>query len=141
MHEFAVVSTLLETVLGLAEGQGATEVLEVHLRVGKLRALPVEEMKQVYNLLAKGTMLESSTLIVEETGAVVHCPRCGYGPSLEVKSQGEDYSAILQLLCPRCGSVLDIQGGDECVITRIRMRISSAEGLEEKMAVTLHPII
>ena len=61
MHEFSFATSIVESVLDLAKKQGASKVLGVHMRIGKLRALSTEQLSFSYEILAKGTILEGST--------------------------------------------------------------------------------
>jgi hydrogenase nickel incorporation protein HypA/HybF len=123
MHEFSIASSLVESVLDLANKQGSSRVLEVHLRVGKLRALSVEQVKFSYGILAKGTILEGSELLVEEAAGVVHCGLCGYEKEFNPNNDPSYHFGVPPLVCPRCGNPLTIEGGDDCVITKVRMII------------------
>jgi len=78
MHEFSIASSLVDTLMEFAEKDDLKgKLLEVHLRIGKLRAISIEQLKFSYKVLAKGQFLNGSKLIVEETPAIIHCPECG----------------------------------------------------------------
>ncbi len=121
MHEFAITSSLVEALLDLAKQQGSRQVLEVHLRIGKLRALSTDQVRFSYDVLAKGTILEGSKLLVEESNGRVECTACGYKGEFDREGAFAFHFGLPPLLCPVCGKALAIEGGDECVITRVRM--------------------
>jgi hydrogenase nickel incorporation protein HypA/HybF len=124
VHEFSMTSWIVDALLDLARKQQSKQVLEVHLRIGKLRVLSVDQVKFCYGILTKGTVLEGSNLIVEEPPGKVRCGNCGY--SGEFDPEGDAYHfGIPPLICPVCGGSLVIEGGDECVITRVRMQLPS----------------
>ncbi|MGD0176337.1 MAG: hydrogenase maturation nickel metallochaperone HypA [Candidatus Bathyarchaeia archaeon] len=121
MHEFSFASSIVESVLDLATKQGASRVLEVHLRIGKLRALSIEQLRFSYGILAEGAILGGSQLIVEESNGSIRCGHCGYHGEFDPEGDSSFHFGIPPLICPRCGGGLSIEGGDECLITSVRM--------------------
>lgn len=123
MHEFTIASLLVESLLDLAKKQGSNRVLDVHLKIGKLRALSIEQVKFSYGVLTKGTILEGSDLTIEEVTANVHCSKCGYDSKLEAGGDTPYHFALPSLVCPRCRDALSIVGGDECTISKVKMAL------------------
>jgi hydrogenase nickel insertion protein HypA len=125
MHEFSIATSLVDTLLEFTQkNQTQGKLVEVHLKVGKLRAISTEQLKFSYQVLAKGKFLNGSRLIIEETPAVLHCPKCGFRKNLEVAD--DSYHFTLPILsCPECGSTVELEGGDEVVINKIRIRAPS----------------
>ncbi len=133
MHEFTIATSIVEALLDLAKQQRSERVLEVHMRIGKLRAISTEQVKFSYEILAKGTALEGSNLIVEESVGNVRCPACSYHAAFNPDVDPSFHFGVPLLLCPQCGDNLSIDGGDECVIARVRMVAPTArEGMTEK---------
>jgi len=120
MHEMAVTSAIVEALLDLAAKNQSSRVLEVHLRIGMLRALSVDQVKFSFDILTKGTILDGSKLLIEETPGKISCPACGYSKSGTENDQAHHFG-IPVIFCPNCGGMLDIEGGDECTITKVRM--------------------
>ena len=124
MHEFTMTSWIVEALFDLVRKEDAKQVLEVHLRIGKLRALSTDQVRFCYGVLSKGTVLEGSELIIEESAGKIRCGNCGYQG--EFNPEGDAYHfGLPPLICPMCSSSLLIEGGDECVITRVRMQLPS----------------
>ena len=132
MHEFSVATSLVETVLEIAKNQSSTKVLEVQLRVGKLRVLSLDQLKFSYEILAKGTILEGSELRIEETPGYAKCPGCDYEEKLET-SDLTFHFGLPRMDCPKCGIPLSIKGGDECLITKVRLMIPSDQAADTRM--------
>jgi hydrogenase nickel incorporation protein HypA/HybF len=126
MHEFSVTSWIVEALLDLAKEQGASRVVEVHLRIGTLRALSIDQVKFCYEILTKGTVLQGSRLLVEETPGKLRCTACNYRGEFNSHDDAFHFG-IPPLACPECGEALSIEGGDECVIAKVRMTLPSAE--------------
>ena len=53
------------------------------------------------------------------------CTNCNYTEKLEIDDFSFHFS-LPQITCPRCGVNLILEGGDECLITRVRMIAPSA---------------
>jgi len=125
MHEFTVTSWIVDALLDLVRKQSASRIVEVELRIGKLRALSMDQLKFCYEVLSKGTVLEGSTLVFEESPGKARCKNCGYNS--EFDPDGDEYHYGLPILaCPACNSTVVVEGGDECVITKVRMEIPSS---------------
>ena len=120
MHEFAIATSLVEALLELVEKQFASKVLEVHLSVGKLRVVSIDQLKFSYGILSKGTALEGSTLDVEETPGFARCNNCNYTQKLGTDDPTFHFG-LPQMNCPQCETNLILEGGDELLITRVRM--------------------
>lgn len=127
MHEFSFASSIVESLLDLANKQGASKVLGVRMRIGKLRALSTEQLSFSYGILTKGTILEGSQLTVEESAGSLRCPRCNYRGEFDPDGDLAFHFGIPSLTCPQCGGGLDIEGGDECTITSVRMVLPTAK--------------
>ncbi len=125
MHELAIATSLTEALLELVKEHSSSKVLEVHLKIGKLRVLSIDQLKFSYEILSKGTALEGSILQVEETPGYARCTNCNYTEKLETDDLSFHFS-LPQITCPQCGVNLILEGGDECLITRVRMIAPSA---------------
>lgn len=121
MHEFTIASSIHEALIDLAQQQRSSRVLEVYLKIGKLRAISIDQVKFSYDVLAKGTILEGSRLMVDESAGNVKCNVCNYRGEFTPDDELSFHFGIPPLICPKCGKSLSIEGGDECVITRVRM--------------------
>jgi hydrogenase nickel incorporation protein HypA/HybF len=124
MHEFSVATSLVETVLEIAKKQSSSKVLEVQLKVGKLRLLSLDQLRFSYEIIAKGTILEGSTLRIEEIPGNAKCPNCEYSEQLET-SDLTFHFGLPRMNCPKCETPLVVEGGDECLITKLRLMIPS----------------
>jgi|SRR5208337_1056220 len=130
MHEFSIASSLVDTLLEYAQkNQTQGKLLEVHLKVGKLRAISIEQLKFSYKVLAKDPFLSGSRLIIEETPALLRCPKCGFSKNFEVADDSYHF-ALPTLSCPECGTTVDLEGGDEVVLTKVRIKAPSKKILD-----------
>ena len=121
MHELAMTTQIVESVLDEAKRQDAKKVTEVHLTIGKMTFLGVEQVRFSYNILTEGTIMKDSELIIEEQDGVIECPSCGFKGAVPFKDDPAYHVPIPTLQCPKCGEAAKIIEGKECTITRIRI--------------------
>jgi hydrogenase nickel incorporation protein HypA/HybF len=125
VHEFAIATSLVEALFDIAKKQSSTKVIEVQLKVGKLRLLSLDQLRFSYEILVKGTLLEGSRLTIEETQAFARCPNCDYAQELVETGDFSFHFGLPRMNCPKCSADLLLEGGDECLITKVRMVIPS----------------
>ncbi len=123
MHEFSVTSQIVQSVLAEAEKHEAKKVTEVHLTIGKLTFLGLEQLRFAYEALTKGTIMEGSKLVIEEQEGVVKCSDCGYEGGFKYEDDPLYHVPLPTLKCPQCGNVVSIAAGKECTIKSIKMMV------------------
>lgn len=94
MHEFSVVTYLLETVEAEARQHGATRVLTIHLVIGDRASIMDESLFFYFDMLKAGTLAEDATLTARRVPSEFDCLECGktYIPN-------DDFH------CPHCGGI------------------------------------
>lgn len=123
MHEFSVTSQIVQSVLAEAEKHKAKKVTEVHLIIGKLTFLGVEQVRFAYEALSKGTIIEGSKLVIDEQEGAVKCGNCGYEGNFKYEDDPLYHVPVPTLKCPQCGNVVSIVSGKECIIKTVKMLI------------------
>jgi len=118
-----VTSQVVRSVLGEAEKRKAKKVTEVHLVVGKLTFLGLEQVRFAFEALTKGTIMEGSKLIIEEQEGVVECNHCGYEGGFKYEDDPMYHVPVPTLKCPQCSNVVKIVAGKECTIKSIKMMV------------------
>ncbi len=121
MHEFSMTTQIVNYVLEEAKKHNAKRVNEVHLIIGKLTFLGVEQVKFSYEMLVKGTIMEGSKLRIEEKNGVVKCNNCTYEGGLKYEDDPMYHIPSPTLNCPKCGDVVNIVGGKEVTIKSIKL--------------------
>ena len=124
MHELSIATSLVEALSEIAGKRAATKVVAVHLRIGKLRLISLDQLRFSYEILSKGTLLEGSRLAIEETPGFTRCPNCDYAREFETGDMLFHFT-LPTMKCPKCATDLKIEGGDECLITQVRMILPS----------------
>lgn len=123
MHEFSVTNQIVQNVLAEAEKRGAKKVTEVHLIIGKLTFLGLEQVRFAYEALTKDTIMEDSKLIIEEQKGFVKCSNCGYQGDFMYEDDPLYHVPVPTLKCPKCSSTVTIAAGKEITIRNIKMLV------------------
>jgi len=118
-----MTSQIVQNVLAEAEKRRAKKVTEVHLEIGKLTFLGLEQVRFAYEALTKGTIMEDSKLFIEEQEGVVKCGNCGYQGGFKYEDDPLYHVPMPTLKCPKCTNIVTITAGKECTIKNIKMMI------------------
>lgn len=118
-----MTSQIVKSVLQEAKKHNAKRVYEVHLVIGKLTFLSLEQVKFAYEVLAKNTIIEDSKLHIEEKDGVVKCSNCGYEGNLKYEDNPMYHIPTPTLNCPKCEGVVKIVGGRECTIKSVKLAV------------------
>ncbi len=121
MHEFSITIQIVNYLLEEVKKHNAKRVYEVYLIIGKLTFLSLEQVKFAYKVLVKNTLMEDSKLRIEEKDGVVKCNDCGYAGNLKYEDDPVYHIPYPTLNCPKCGGVVNIVGGKECIIKSIKL--------------------
>jgi len=123
VHEFSITTQIVESVLEEAKKHDAKRVDEVHLVIGKLTFLGLEQVRFAYEVLVKGTIMEGSKLYIKEKNGVVRCSSCGYEGDFKYQDDPLYHVPTPTLHCPKCGEVVNIVGGRECTIKSVKLAV------------------
>ena len=123
MHEGSITTRIVESVLQEAKKRDAKKVIEVHLVIGKLTFLNPEQVRFWYEVLTKDTIMESSKLKIEESEGIVKCPKCAYEGDFRYVDDPALHIPTPTLTCPKCGGIVEIVGGKDCLIKNVKMSV------------------
>jgi hydrogenase nickel incorporation protein HypA/HybF len=121
MHEFSLTSQIVNYVLKEAKKHDAKKIDEVHLIIGKLSFLGLEQVKFAYEMLVKSTIMEESKLHIEEKDGVVKCNNCGYVGPFKYEDDPVYHFSSPTLNCPECRGIVNIVEGKECTIKSMKL--------------------
>ncbi len=76
MHELGIAQSALERVLEEAQKAGATRVLRVVLRVGRLSGVDPESLRFAFEAVRVNTPAADAVLHIDDAPAVAHCTPC-----------------------------------------------------------------
>lgn len=111
MHEMGVAAEIHRIAREAVAGRGAGRIARVRLAVGDLAAVEPELLAFAWSALVAGTPEEGAVLDVDWRPAVQTCGACGDVP-------GRAPGSWLRL-CPRCGGVLRVTGGDDLDVLQV----------------------
>ena len=111
MHEYSVVSALVQRVEQEARARRATAVTRLYVRIGALAGVEPELLASAFTLCREG-LLRDASLEIETAEATWACPRCDTA-----------LAAGAVLRCPTCGVPARLVSGDELLLERIEMEV------------------
>jgi hydrogenase nickel incorporation protein HypA/HybF len=121
MHELSMTTQIVESVLEEAKKHDAKKVTEVHLTIGKMTFLGIEQVRFSYKILTEDTIMKDSKLIIEQQDGVIECPTCGFKGAVPFEDDPAYHVPIPTLRCPKCGESAKIVEGKECTIKSLRI--------------------
>jgi len=116
-----MTTQIIENVLQEAKRHAAKKVLEVHVVIGKMTYLGVDQVRFAYKILAEDTIMKGSKLFIEEKDGVIECGSCGYRGAIPFEDDPAYHVPIPTLQCPKCKKTAKIVEGKECTIKSIKM--------------------
>jgi hydrogenase nickel incorporation protein HypA/HybF len=116
-----MATQIVESVLEEAKKHDAKKVAEVHLTIGKMTFLGIEQIRFSYNILVEDTIMKDSKLIIEEKDGAIKCPNCGFKGAVPIEDDPAYHVPVPTLRCPKCGEAAKIVEGKECTIESIRI--------------------
>jgi len=111
MHELAISSAVLESVLRHAEGRRVTSV---KLRVGHLRQVVPDSLAFYWDIVTRDGLCEGSVLEQEVIAARLACTACAREWQIELQ--------LPMFRCPSCGGAdVRVAAGDELEVESIEV--------------------
>jgi hydrogenase nickel incorporation protein HypA/HybF len=119
MHEFSVMSQVVDSILEEAKKHEATKVESVDIELGEYTMLGEEQLRFAFQVLSKDTILAHASLNIRQVKGMVRCA-CGYEGRVQV---GDDtlHKIAPILECPKCKGAAQITEGRECLVRNIRL--------------------
>jgi len=115
MHELSIVHSIVETATESARNANAYRVLKVHLRLGALSGIVKDSLQFCYGFSTRDTLLEGSSLEIEDLPVVIFCPTCD-----EVRQLPD----IQRFRCPVCDTPSgDVRQGKELEIGALEVEV------------------
>jgi hydrogenase nickel incorporation protein HypA/HybF len=113
MHEYSIVSALMDRIEKEAAARQATRVRSVRVRIGELAGVEVELFRTAYNLVSDSTICAGAALDVNVVPVQWACPRCEAPPEPGAR-----------LICPACGGPVRLVSGDEIMLDQIELEVA-----------------
>jgi len=112
MHEFSIVTALLEMCEKNAKEHNATKITKVEIKVGKLSGVEPHLLETAFNTFKEETVCDGAEFVMQIQDIVVRCQSC----------QSETTLSKNEFTCPACNSTeLSIVDGEEMYLMHLEM--------------------
>jgi hydrogenase nickel incorporation protein HypA/HybF len=111
VHEYSLVSALVQRAQAEARARQATAVTRLRVRIGALAGVEPGLLASAFTLCREG-LLRDALLEIESVQATWACPRCAAA-----------LPAGAALRCPACALPARLVSGDELVLEQIEMEV------------------
>ena len=119
MHEMALSSAIVQTVLRYAEGR---KVSVVNTRVGALRQVVPSSLSFYFEIVARDTVVEGAKLELELIDALLRCPYCEREWDPAPRPAYDEAPLMPIFRCPTCGeAAADTLAGNEFEVDSIEV--------------------
>jgi len=112
MHEYSIVSSLVDRVQQIAGEHPCAIVRRLHLRIGELAGVEVELLRTAFDTFRARTVCDCAELAIRSVPAAWRCTRC----NAEIAS-----GAVLQ--CLACKRPATLVAGDDIILDRVEMEV------------------
>ena len=112
MHEYSLMTALMERVEDAAAAHRALAVHRVRVRIGELSGVEPELLASAFEIVRAGTVCEHAALDIERVAARWGCPGCR-----------RPLGAGERLQCPACGAPAALEAGDEIMLGQIELEV------------------
>ena len=121
MHEMAIATSLVDSLLEIAQQQDVARIEAVEVEIGALQLVVPEALELAFTAATADTMAEGAALKLVEVPAAAECRECGCGFQPTVDS----------FLCPQCqqADVRIVAGNDiilKSMVCQTRERASQS---------------
>lgn len=113
MHEYSIVSALIDRVSSEVEKRSASAVTRLWVQVGDLSGVDPELLRTAYETFRERTVCEGAALELKRVPVSWACSRCEC-----------PIPPASPLRCPECASPAKLFSGDEIVLERIEMEVA-----------------
>ena len=120
MHEYSVMSQIVEVILSEAKKRDAEKVSRVSLEIGEFTFLGEEQLRFAFEVLSKGTIMQGANLDVRMAKGSIEC-KCGYSGAPEQPDDLHSLSPVLK--CPKCGGIAAVKEGLGCTVRDISLEV------------------
>jgi hydrogenase nickel incorporation protein HypA/HybF len=111
MHEYSLVSAMVDRVEREARARNAVAVHRLAVRIGAVSGVEPELFASAFSLVRQG-LLENAALDIRRAEAQWACPSCGAA-----------IAAGGPLCCPACETPAKLVTGDEILLEQIEMEV------------------
>lgn len=111
MHEFSIVSALLDMCEDNARKNDATKVTKVIVKIGKLSGVEPQLLRTAFDTFKEKTMCDGAEFILNIQELVVKCLTCNNESTLDKNV----------FSCPLCGGEVKVIDGEDMYLMSLEM--------------------
>ena len=111
MHEFSIVSSLLDLCEKNAKENNATKIIKVEVKIGKLSGVEPHLLQTAFDTFKEKTICDGAEFCIHVQELVVGCKKC-------------DEQSVLKnniFVCPKCGGDVEVLEGEDMYLMRLEM--------------------
>jgi hydrogenase nickel incorporation protein HypA/HybF len=112
MHEYSIISALLERVQREVESRPGAVARKLHVRIGELAGVELELLRTAFTTFRERSACAEADLELVHVPAVWRCSRCD-----------QPIAAGAVLRCPSCDRPARLASGDDIILERIEMEV------------------
>jgi hydrogenase nickel incorporation protein HypA/HybF len=113
VHEYSIVSALLDRIEVEARSRGASSVASIRVAIGGQAGLDPDLLRSAFEIARAGTPCAAAALELREIPAVWRCRVCGG----ELRAEGPRR-------CPSCDAPGRLDSGDEIVLESLELEVA-----------------
>ena len=119
MHEYGITQGIITELIDELRDQRISKVTRVHFR--RSSAFSEEVLRQTFDALTPGTVLDGAELVVDVAVLHVTCPGCGYSARVD----SENLVGHM-FICPSCASMREIAEAHDLELIDVTAEIGNA---------------
>ena len=112
MHEYSIVSALVDRVEREAAARGAARVAAISVRIGALSGVETTLLATAFETFRDGTICEGATMTIVDVPAAWSCSACE-----------TPVAAGEVLRCAACDAPARLTAGDEIILDRVELEV------------------
>ncbi|HID27203.1 MAG: hydrogenase maturation nickel metallochaperone HypA [Methanosarcinales archaeon] len=120
MHEISIAGAMIDIILESANKNNINKIQEVCIEVGELTSLNPEQLKFIFKVISKNTILEGAKINIKVIPTFIECNNCDYKGSIDFYEKL--HYIIPDIKCPKCHDLkVNISKGRECNVKSIKV--------------------
>ncbi len=112
MHEYSIVSSLIDRVEAEVKKNGATSVGSLTVQIGEISGVDSRLLAIAFDTFRERTCCANAELKIENVPATWKCPKCGTPPV-----------AGGPLRCFPCNQPAELVAGDEIILAHLELEV------------------
>ncbi len=113
MHEFSIISALLDLVEDDVRKHNAKSVTKITVKIGALSGVVIELFDEAFHTCKRGSIAENADLKILRQEIEIQC-LCGYSGGIVKR----------KFICPECGGKdIRVTDGEEIILQRLELEM------------------